>query len=80
MKNINLVQLGIDIPRWKIISGKKYFFVEACSTKKEADRAVKEIRKDGEFGETYKHKTPFLFLDGSNKIPLNYSVWGTWNK
>lgn len=75
---MRISQLGIDIPRWKKISGKKYWFEDAYSTRNEADKRATAIRKSGEFARVIKHKESFIL--GTDKKSLRYSVWGTWSK
>ena len=71
--------MGRDIPRWKMISKKKYWFYQVFHTKSEADQWADSLRKDGVLTRVHKQK-PFIFSGEGDykamiKRPLRYSIW-----
>lgn len=80
MEKVKIVEMGRDIPRWKIISNKKYWFYQAFRTKSEANQWADLLRKDGVPTRVHKHTKPFIFnSDGDYKTmikkPFRYSLW-----
>ena len=79
MEKVKIVEMGRDIPRWRMINNKKYFFYQVFHTKTEADQRAKSLRKDGVLTRIHKHK-PFIFGGVGDyktmiKRPLRYSIW-----
>ena len=67
------LRLGPDIPRWKMFSGKKYWFDKAETTKEEAKRTAAINRKIGYLVRTQKHSKPFRMEYDKNIY--RYTIW-----
>ena len=76
MDKVRIVEMGKDIPRWKLIDKKKYWFYKAFRTKPEANDYAKSLRNDGVLVRIYKHTKQFVF-NYEDRIgnPLRYSIW-----
>lgn len=64
--------MGRDIPRWKMLNNKKYFYYQVFHTKTEADQWAKSMRRDNILARVFKHARPFIFSLSSDKEPMRY--------
>ena len=65
---IKTLNIGYDIPRWKMFSDKKYWHDCEASTKQEADKLAKINRRMGYLVRIEK-RAPFkISMDNRNKI------------